>query len=230
MHRDGLCNHERGDVGPLGADGVSQIHSIFKWAKSSRKGLLLFIDEAEAFLGNRKQASKMSEHTHNALNALLYNTGGERRDFMLVLSTNRPQDLDSAVLDRCDEFISLPLPDLECREILLAQYFKTFVVDEVAKVNALADRIVSKAKALVMKQEPFRIEIDDDVMDSNQLSSFALSMEGMSGREIGKVMIALQAALYSSSDGRLTRQMTEKILCGKLQKHRAKLALKGNSI
>ena len=219
-----------GDVGPLAADGVTQIHSIFKWAKSSRKGVLLFIDEAEAFLGNRKQASKMSEHTHNALNALLYNTGGERRDFMLVLSTNRPQDLDSAVLDRCDEFISLPLPNVECREILLAQYFKTFVVDEVAKANALADGIVSKAKAFVTKQGPFRIDIDVDVMDSDQLASFALSMEGMSGREIGKIMIALQAALYSSFDGRLTRQMTEKILRGKLQEHRAKLALKKNSI
>ena len=40
-----------GDVGPLGADGVSQIHSIFKWAKMSRNGVLLFVDEAEAFLG-----------------------------------------------------------------------------------------------------------------------------------------------------------------------------------
>ena len=219
-----------GDVGPIGADGVTEIHSIFKWAKSSRRGVLLFIDEAECFLGNRKQASKMSEHTHNALNALLYNTGGERRDFMLVLSTNRPQDLDSAVLDRCDEFISLPLPDVECRETLLAQYFKTFVIDEVAKVNARADGIVTRVKALVTKQEPFRIDIDENAIDSEQLASFALAMEGMSGREIGKIMIALQAALHSSSDGRLTRQMTEKILRDKLQEHRAKLALKGNSI
>jgi len=218
-----------GDVGPLGADGVTQVHAIFKWATSSRRGVLLFIDEAEAFLGSRRQGSKMSEHTHNALNALLYNTGGERRDFMLVLSTNRPQDLDSAVLDRCDEFISLPLPNVECRKILLAQYFKTFVVDEASAINALANGIASRAKALLTKQASFHIEIDDDVMDPKQLASVAKETEGMSGREIGKVMIALQAALYSSSDGRLTRQMTKKLLDAKLQEHRAKLALKGHN-
>ena len=214
------------DVGPLGADGVTQIHNIFRWAKTSRKGVLLFIDEAEAFLGNRKQSSKISAHTHNALNALLFNTGGERRDFMLVLSTNRPQDLDAAVLDRCDEFISLPLPDAECRENLLAQYFRTFVVDEAAKATALADGIASRAREFVTKQEPFRIEIDDDVMDVEQVASLAIGMEGTSGREIGKMMIGLQVALYASADGKLTRKMTDKVLNAKVQEHRAKVALK----
>jgi len=88
-----------GDVGPLGADGVTQIHNLFRWAKMSKKGVLLFIDEAEAFLASRGKNS-MSESAHNALNALLYNTGGERKDFMLVLATNRAEDLDAAVLDR----------------------------------------------------------------------------------------------------------------------------------
>jgi ATPase family AAA domain-containing protein 3A/B len=63
-----------GDVGPLGADGVTQIHSLFRWAKFSKKGVLLFIDEAEAFLSSRSK-NAMSESAHNALNALLYNTG-----------------------------------------------------------------------------------------------------------------------------------------------------------
>ena len=77
-----------GDVGPLGADAVTQIHGLFSWAKYTPKGLLLFIDEAECFLGNRAKQS-MSEGAHNALNALLYNTSCERKDFMLVLATNR---------------------------------------------------------------------------------------------------------------------------------------------
>lgn len=77
-----------GDVGPLGSDAVTQIHNLFRWAKFSRKGVLLFIDEAEAFLSDRSKNS-MSEQNHNALNALLYNTGSERRDFMMVLATNR---------------------------------------------------------------------------------------------------------------------------------------------
>ena len=38
----------------------------------------------------------------HALNAMLYSTGGERKDFMLVLATNRAGDLDAAMLDRRD--------------------------------------------------------------------------------------------------------------------------------
>jgi len=39
-----------GDVAPLGANAVTKIHELFNWAGRSRKGLLLFIDEADAFL------------------------------------------------------------------------------------------------------------------------------------------------------------------------------------
>lgn len=39
-----------GDVAPLGPQAVTKIHEIFDWAKKSKRGLLLFIDEADAFL------------------------------------------------------------------------------------------------------------------------------------------------------------------------------------
>jgi len=55
------------------------------------------IDEAEVFLGSRSKYS-MSEC---ARNAILYNTGSERRDFILVIATNRANELDAAILDRC---------------------------------------------------------------------------------------------------------------------------------
>ncbi len=77
-----------GDVSPLGADAVTQIHNLFAWARYSPKGVILFVDEAEVFLGSR-DSTHMTEVSHNALNAVLYNTGGERKDFMLVLATNR---------------------------------------------------------------------------------------------------------------------------------------------
>ena len=48
-----------GDVAPLGSGAVSQLHEMFDWAERSRKGLLLFVDEADAFLGQR--GDKMSE-------------------------------------------------------------------------------------------------------------------------------------------------------------------------
>ncbi len=41
-----------------------------------------------------------SQDTRDALNSLLHQTGSCSRDFMLVLATNRAEDLDEAVLDR----------------------------------------------------------------------------------------------------------------------------------
>lgn len=63
-----------GDVAPLGGGAVTQLHSTFDWAERSKKGLLLFIDEADAFLGRRND--EMSEGLRGALNALLFRTGG----------------------------------------------------------------------------------------------------------------------------------------------------------
>ena len=79
-----------GDVGPLGHDAVTQLHALFRWARSSRKGVLLFVDEAEAFLASRAKR-QLSEELRNALNALLYQTGTQSRAFMLVLATNRAE-------------------------------------------------------------------------------------------------------------------------------------------
>lgn len=42
-----------GDVAPLGARAVTEIHALFEWAHGSSRGLVLFIDEADAFLARR---------------------------------------------------------------------------------------------------------------------------------------------------------------------------------
>ena len=34
-----------GDLGPLGQNAVSELHLLLGWAKTSPRGLLLFIDE-----------------------------------------------------------------------------------------------------------------------------------------------------------------------------------------
>ena len=63
-----------GDVAPMGREGVTAVHKVFDWAATSRKGLLLFVDEADAFL--RKRSSEtISEDLRATLNAFLYRTG-----------------------------------------------------------------------------------------------------------------------------------------------------------
>lgn len=63
-----------GDIAPMGKDGVTAVHKVFDWANSSRKGLLLFIDEADAFL-RKRSSENISEDLRATLNAFLYRTG-----------------------------------------------------------------------------------------------------------------------------------------------------------
>ena len=81
-----------GDVGPLGPAAVTEIHRVFDWGEGSRRGLLLFIDEADAFLRKRGQHGDghMSENVRNALSTFLFRTGTPSNKTMLVFASNQP--------------------------------------------------------------------------------------------------------------------------------------------
>ncbi|KAI4314840.1 hypothetical protein L6164_027708 [Bauhinia variegata] len=206
-----------GDVAPLGPQAVTKIHEIFDWAKKSRKGLLLFIDEADAFLCERNGVH-MSEAQRSALNALLFRTGDQSRDIVLVLATNRPGDLDSAVTDRVDEVIEFPLPGEEERLKLLNLYLGKYLSDE--------DSNLSKRSFLYSKQ-PQKVTIRD--LSQDVLREAARKTEGFSGREIAKLMTGIQAAVYGRPDCVLDAQLFKDIVDYKVTEHhqRIKLAAEG---
>ena len=172
-----------------GSDAVTQIHNLFNWAKMSPKGVILFIDEAECFLGSR-DSGLMSDTAHNALNALLYNTGGERKDFMLVLATNRAEDLDAAVLDRCDESIFFPLPNAECRKDLILLYFDLHFRKFMQSNNKQELSLRSQITQYLTNTKPLLMSIESDLMTGEQLQSTVNVTLGFSGREIGKLMVS----------------------------------------
>ena len=62
-----------------------------------------------------------------ALNAALFRTGDQSRDFAVVLATNRPADLDPAVLDRMDEALEFPLPGPAERAAILQLYVDSYI-------------------------------------------------------------------------------------------------------
>jgi len=41
-----------GDVTPLGRSAVTELHKLFDWASTSRRGLLLFVDEADGMFAS----------------------------------------------------------------------------------------------------------------------------------------------------------------------------------
>jgi len=77
-----------GDVAPLGRDAVTEMHKMFEWSNATSGGVLLFVDEADAFL-RRRATEMLSEDLRNSLNAFLYRTVRARRS---ECSTERERD------------------------------------------------------------------------------------------------------------------------------------------
>uniref|UniRef100_A0A182VRK3 AAA+ ATPase domain-containing protein n=1 Tax=Anopheles minimus TaxID=112268 RepID=A0A182VRK3_9DIPT len=192
-----------GDVGPMGREAVTAIHKVFDWANTSRRGLLLFIDEADAFL-RKRSSEQISEDMRSALNAFLYRTGEQNPRFMLVLASNTPEQFDYAINDRLDEMVEFTLPGLEERERLIRLYFDQFVLQPAAE-----------------GKKRFKVEQWDY---SAVCSRMAKMCEGMSGREISKLGVSWQAACYASEEGILTEQMVLDRCEAAARQHRQKMA------
>uniref|UniRef100_A0A7I4E407 AAA+ ATPase domain-containing protein n=1 Tax=Physcomitrium patens TaxID=3218 RepID=A0A7I4E407_PHYPA len=204
-----------GDVAPLGADAVTKIHELFNWAGRSNKGLLLFIDEADAFLCQRNKTN-MSESQRSALNALLYRTGDQSRDIVMVLATNRPSDLDSAVLDRVDEALEFPLPGEEERLKLLKLYLEKYI--------AQAGNFSRGWRSWLRGQQD-KIEIKG--ITEEVLREAAEKTEGFSGREIAKLMASVQGAVYGSQSSVLDADTFREVVDYKVAEHRQRRVLTG---
>ncbi|XP_043531734.1 ATPase family AAA domain containing 3 [Chiloscyllium plagiosum] len=191
-----------GDVAPMGREGVTAMHKVFDWAATSRRGLLLFVDEADAFL--RKRATeKISEDLRATLNAFLYRTGEQSNKFMLVLASNQPEQFDWAINDRIDEIVNFDLPGLEERERLVRLYFDKYVLKPATEGK----------QRLKVAQFDY----------GKKCSELARITEGMSGREISKLGVAWQAAAYASEDGVLTEVMIDSRVTDAIRQHKQKM-------
>lgn len=191
-----------GDVAPMGRDGVTAMHKVFDWAGTSKRGLLLFVDEADAFL--RKRATeKISEDLRATLNAFLYRTGEQSNKFMLVLASNQPEQFDWAINDRIDEIVNFALPGLEERERLVRLYFDKYILIPASEGK----------QRLKISQFDY----------GTKCSELAKLTEGMSGREISKLGVAWQAAAYASQDGILTEEMIDARVADAIRQHQQKM-------
>ena len=204
-----------GDVGPLGPEGVTALHALFRWARTSTRGVLVFIDEAEAFLASRANG-RLTEHMRNALNAFLYQTGTQSPHFVLVLATNRASDLDEAVLDRTDEEIYVGLPDLPGRRTLVRLYYGIYL-------RRLAELSTSRLARMwrVIRRLPAPLKVEKGVDEEATFDKIADETRGFSGREIEKLFVAVQAVAYGS-DGVLDLDTFLSVVQHKLAEHRNK--------
>lgn len=188
-----------GDIAPLGRDAVTEMHKLFDWAQTSKKGLLLFVDEADAFL-RRRSTEHISEDLRNALNAFLYRTGEATDKFMLVYASNQPEQFDWAVNDRIDEMVPFDLPGEEERLRMIKLYMEKYLLTQSGKAA--------------------RIQFTD--ITDVHLEAAAKATEGFSGREIAKLAIAWQAAAFGSTGTVFNPALMDEVLASHLKQKKQK--------
>ncbi|KAL7978650.1 hypothetical protein Chor_010693 [Crotalus horridus] len=163
-----------GDVAPMGREGVTAMHKVFDWANTSRRGLLLFVDEADAFL--RKRATfaypgrKKSARTYERRSMLSF-IGQDST----AATSNQPEQFDWAINDRIDEMVHFQLPRLEERERLVRMYFDKHILQPATEGR----------QRLKLAQFDY----------GEKCSEIAKLAEGMSGREISQLAVAWQVRL-----------------------------------
>jgi ATPase family AAA domain-containing protein 3A/B len=178
-----------GDVAPLGKDAVTEIHKLFDWANTTNKGVLIFVDEADAFL-RKRSTERISEDMRNALNAFLYRTGEASYKFMIVYASNQPEQFDWAINDRIDDMVEFRLPSFDERVRMITQYMDSYLLHPPAG------------------SKPITVEGVDETL----LRSFATATEGYSGREISKLAIAWQAAAYGTANATIDKDLLAQVL------------------
>ncbi|CAM9251017.1 unnamed protein product, partial [Phaeothamnion confervicola] len=178
-----------GDIAPLGRDAVTEMHKLFDWAQTSRRGLLLFVDEADAFL-RRRSTEHISEDLRNALNAFLYRTGEATDKFMLVYASNQPEQFDWAVNDRIDEMVPFGLPGRTERLRMINLYMQRYILGGGGGAR------------------PITVEGVED----QHIEAAADRTAGFSGREIAKLAIAWQAAAYGNARTAFDVALMEEVL------------------
>jgi cell division protease FtsH len=100
--------------------GAKRVRQLFKLA-SKNKPAIIFIDEIDCVGKNRKLETH-SEH-QQTINALLAAMDGfeSSQGIVVVAATNRPEDLDQALLrpGRFDRKVYVPYPDMKGRRAIL---------------------------------------------------------------------------------------------------------------
>ena len=103
-------------------EGPDLIDRLFEEAQQLEG--VVFIDEAESLLGSRDDGLSTNREDAKTTNTFLNKLSQDDQQFFVVLTTNRKEQMDEAVLrpGRIDKHVEIPLPDSEARfQILRTQ-------------------------------------------------------------------------------------------------------------
>ena len=197
-------------------DALKNIADLFEAAKRNPKKLMVIIDEAEVALVQRRP--DLPEKTRKIITQLLTYTGTETRDYMCVFMTNRPEDLDEAVLSRVDSRLYIGTPEDEQREGIVNLYIQKFLVNGehlIKQPNGLWDWIFGGSAP------PTKAAVEDGLFTEEYKKGLSDRLKGFTGRDISKLILAMLNSAYATADCKLTKAMVEKAVQTKLDEAKA---------
>ena len=103
----------------------------------------------------------------------------------IVLATNQIRQLDSAVLDRMNELVEVPLPQFDEREAIISQYMLSHVI-----------KPATDKTSRVVLGEDLSAVLNDTEKRQQMYAHLAEITEGMSGREMEKMCSNISVRYY----------------------------------
>nr|XP_045238148.1 ATPase family AAA domain-containing protein 3C isoform X3 [Macaca fascicularis] len=191
------------DLALRGREGVTAMHELFDWANTNRRGFLLFMDDAEAFLRKPATEEMSNYYLRVAQNAFLNHTRQRSNKFMLVLASRDPKQLHRDIHDRIDVMFYFDPPGPEERERLLRMYLDKYVL----------------MPATEGKQRLKLAQFDY----GRKCEEIAELTNGMSAREIAQLAQSWQDTAYASEDGVLTEAMLDAHVEDFVEQHQKKM-------
>lgn len=200
-------------------EALIKLKDLFEYAKNSSKPIMIIIDESEILFANRDK--NLSEKTQKMLNLILTYTGTETNKFVIFGLTNRPDDIDPAFLNRCDEQIEIGIPGKEQVKQILKMYIDKFLV----KPAQEAAPKLSFLSRLMGKKAPARLKVAENIFSDTSLDKIASDLYNNQfvGRDIAKTVIAIQHAAYATKDVAVTREVVNRVLNDKIRQKQTEL-------
>ena len=164
---------------------IDELRKIICWGKASKRGMIVFIDEAESMLVAKiaKDASEHSVALINAFQSLVSDASDS--NIMFVFATNHAFKLESAVLSRIAETVKFDLPGQEERAALIDLY---------------AAKAISQAKLNV--SDYFAANVDQ----------FARQLDGVSPRQIKELMIEVARCTLVDGQTEITAAIARDVI------------------
>lgn len=152
------------------------------WRPWSSRPWILYIDEADSLCRDRSQIP--SAELLELQNALLNRTGTQSTKFMMILSTNRMEDMDEAILNRLDHKIYIGPPGELERFKIIKSYLPQFF--------------------LASEQKAF--------FTDPQVQKIAKETNGLTGRAIFKLLNVIANKKFATANRKLTQPMIDQAL------------------